>query len=675
MFFSKIWFFLVAIAAAAALTIALVMPRPAERAALKEEKRRIKDSCAVVNILLTQNARVRIDLAAAFARAGKVPEILDTASKAKAVTTDHNSTARAAANGLINSVKGQDEAKEGAVKKPTVKPDFVILLDRQGRVVSRAGPGDWEKNYGDSMRGYYVVDDALSGYLRDDLWLIDETLYRVAASPVVHRGQYAGAVILGHDIDREFASRLAKQLPVQVSFYAGGRSVGTSDPVQIHNDVVSGSKESRAAATDRTSDCQNEPFGVSGGGKNYSVLTARLPGEAGQTSEAFYSVFIERPSAFGFSGTLGQVKKDDLSMGNFPWIAVAGLFLVVVALGMFLQIWESDLPLKRLAADAVLLAKGEKDRLDEDRHKGKYGSIARSVNIELDKMHREAKAAKKDLDQLLGPAPSSSMSAVAPPSSLPMSGPGGPAGPGFSPPPPSEFQFSGGKKPKPPAAPVAPVQDSPSSPFDLDLPPPPPAIASTEPRPARAVTPAPATDARIPPKPVTLPQGEPIAEKAPPPPVPKPPPVPAAMLIDDDILASAEHKLPDKAAKPEPAPAPEPKVPPTLAPIQKAPARRRSSAFEEEPTTVADPSTALLKASAERDSDNEESYFQKVYDEFIALKKKCGEPTSSLTFQKFSSKLEKNRAALIAKHGCKEVKFQVYIKDGKAALKASPVKG
>lgn len=67
-------------------------------------------------------------------------------------------------------------------------------------------------------------------------------------------------------------------------------------------------------------------------------------------------------------------------------------------------------------------------------------------------------------------------------------------------------------------------------------------------------------------------------------------------------------------------------------------------------------------------------YFQQVYEEFIALKKVCGEPTENLTFERFAKKLRKNEDALIAKHACKSVKFQVYEKDGKAALKASPVK-
>ena len=67
-------------------------------------------------------------------------------------------------------------------------------------------------------------------------------------------------------------------------------------------------------------------------------------------------------------------------------------------------------------------------------------------------------------------------------------------------------------------------------------------------------------------------------------------------------------------------------------------------------------------------------YFKQVYDQFIAVKQSCYEPTSGLTYQKFSEKLIKNRDDLMAKTGCREVRFTVYVKDGKAALKATPVK-
>ena len=67
-------------------------------------------------------------------------------------------------------------------------------------------------------------------------------------------------------------------------------------------------------------------------------------------------------------------------------------------------------------------------------------------------------------------------------------------------------------------------------------------------------------------------------------------------------------------------------------------------------------------------------YFKQVFDQFVAVKKSCNEPTTGLTYEKFSEKLIKNRDDLKAKTGCREVRFTVYVKEGKAALKATPVK-
>ena len=44
------------------------------------------------------------------------------------------------------------------------------------------------------------------------------------------------------------------------------------------------------------------------------------------------------------------------------------------------------------------------------------------------------------------------------------------------------------------------------------------------------------------------------------------------------------------------------------------------------------------------------------------------------TFDKFKGTLQRNKDALVARHNCSRVKFTVYVKEGKAALKASPVK-
>jgi hypothetical protein len=74
------------------------------------------------------------------------------------------------------------------------------------------------------------------------------------------------------------------------------------------------------------------------------------------------------------------------------------------------------------------------------------------------------------------------------------------------------------------------------------------------------------------------------------------------------------------------------------------------------------------------EEEEEEAHFKHVFDDFIEAKRTCGESLAGLTQAKFLQKLRDNKAALVGKHGCRTVRFSVYIKDGKAALKATPVR-
>jgi hypothetical protein len=71
---------------------------------------------------------------------------------------------------------------------------------------------------------------------------------------------------------------------------------------------------------------------------------------------------------------------------------------------------------------------------------------------------------------------------------------------------------------------------------------------------------------------------------------------------------------------------------------------------------------------------DEERHFQEVFREFMATREQCGEPGDGLPFERFRAKLLKSKDELMARHKCKWVRFQVYVKDNKAALKATPVK-
>ncbi|HJL47552.1 MAG TPA: MXAN_5187 C-terminal domain-containing protein, partial [Polyangiaceae bacterium LLY-WYZ-15_(1-7)] len=131
-------------------------------------------------------------------------------------------------------------------------------------------------------------------------------------------------------------------------------------------------------------------------------------------------------------------------------------------------------------------------------------------------------------------------------------------------------------------------------------------------------------------------------------------------------------------AAPEPpaAKAPPPPAPP--APEPPAPAPPVAPGFDDDDddegaTMVAQVPEELLAAAAERNQ--EAAHFKEVFEQFVAMKKQCGEPTAGLTYEKFSQTLKKNRDAIVSKHGAKSVRFTVYEKNGKAALKATPVKG
>ena len=68
-----------------------------------------------------------------------------------------------------------------------------------------------------------------------------------------------------------------------------------------------------------------------------------------------------------------------------------------------------------------------------------------------------------------------------------------------------------------------------------------------------------------------------------------------------------------------------------------------------------------------------EAHFRETYEQFVATRAQCGESTDALTYEGFALKLKSSRDQLMQKHGCASVRFQVYVKAGKAALKATPI--
>ena len=137
-----------------------------------------------------------------------------------------------------------------------------------------------------------------------------------------------------------------------------------------------------------------------------------------------------------------------------------------------------------------------------------------------------------------------------------------------------------------------------------------------------------------------------------------PTPQPAAVLASTPTRPTPAP--PAITPTPPPAPTPPPPAkPPTPAPGALIPGMPPPGATAPLPTTA----------------DPKESHYREVFEEFIQVKEACGEPTNGFSYEKFAAKLRKNRKDLLEKRpGIEDVNFTVYVKDGKAALKAKVVK-
>jgi hypothetical protein len=137
--------------------------------------------------------------------------------------------------------------------------------------------------------------------------------------------------------------------------------------------------------------------------------------------------------------------------------------------------------------------------------------------------------------------------------------------------------------------------------------------------------------------------------------------VPAESTADNS--APSSRSAPGSGAKALPVPPGSPKRPrtPGVPPVAAAGG----------PVETTMPETGLGGwGSGQKD----ETEWRAVFDDFVALKQQCGESVDGFTYEKFEVQLRKNRDTLVQRHGAKRVKFSVYVKEGRAALKANPIK-
>lgn len=537
--------------------------------------------------------------------------------------------------------KSKDDAKKalGAVNDkipPAYKSDVMFAVDRDGRMVAQIG---FDKQLGPlaaaddfELGGYPAVFDALHGYLRDDTWVWGGAVYRVVARPVEYDVSQppAGAVIGLKLVDRKFAQDLSTLTRANIAFFAAGARVASGAGEGFDEgslDQITG--ELGKLDQDQTWKEKGRSDVRTLGDGSYGAVFTKLDGEAYDLGAGFAVVRmrISLPQASAFI-----TQADDKDKASVSLLTIIAIILIGILVGIGLSFLEHDMPMRKLAKEAGRLRKGEIDLFQLQAVSRGYRSIAEEINSGIERVAEKGTGAPRktaDLESILGPVPAQpAMSAFAFPEArtgdMPMIVP-----------------------------PVPPSRTSPSHPSHPGGPPPPNNPPSGPRSPSNAGPPPP-------------PRNSPHAE------------VPHA-AIQEQPQTLQQHKLQQPLTAPtlvnKLSGSSEPLKPATALAVT-PPKPMAAMDHEEESTMVAQiPREIMAQASGpQRPVDQETAEWPVVFDDFVKTKKQCNEPVEGLTFEKFSLTLKKNRDALVQKHGCKRVKFTVYVKDGRASLKATPVK-
>ncbi len=603
---SRLWYLVLAIAVGGALAGAFLNKSAASREADFQLEDALRRDRVEAELWLRLDARLRLDALASIA---VEPEVRQTLRSSSGRSGTPAVTTRKRLSQKLNALNAKLEEGKG---------DLLFAVDTEGEVVATLDKDDMNNARLDKMP---IVRDALRGFMRDDVWVYNGQVYRMAARPVFDGGRYVGAVVHGIAIDDDLARRLGSKLPnASVLFFfrdriIAGHAGGAKAPTRA---------ELRGGIPSATEGIPDEVESSEIGERTRAVVAPVRGGAA----HAHVGYAIGRKgSSVGLGGLFANTFKEDVA--SLPWLAIVGIPLVLLLLGLALLYLEHDKAVGVLRKAGQSLAKGELSGLPERELRRHYRKIAENVNAALRAgvgfKEDAAKRSSVDLDHILSSTRDSSSAgyfgfpaadaptakqvalesdrpkkaAASPAHMAPLAGTAAVTAPAAAP-----------AVPQSDGIPTARPERSPSS------------------RPKRAPSAWP-TRASSHPPPATVRHGESQLT-----PMPDDPPTrPNAMLDDYDGFDEPEEN-----------------------------------------TQIKHVPQALIEASSSTGNGEDETHFREVFDKFVATQKQCGGPVSGLTYDKFVRKLHAAREQVMKRHNVPAVRFTVYVKEGRAALKASPVK-
>jgi len=615
---SRLWYLVLALAVGCALAGAFLNKSAASREAEFQLEEQLRRDRIEAELWMRLDARLRLDALASIA---VEPEVRQTLRSSSGRYGTPAAATRRRLSQKLNSLNTKLEEGKG---------DMVFAVDAEGEVVATLDKSAMESQRLDKMP---LVRDALRGFMRDDVWVYNGEVFRMAARPVFDGGRYVGAVVHGMAVGDDLARRLGSKLPnASVVFFFRDRLIGA----HVGGATAPSRAQLKSGLAVALTGADEEQASVEIGERTRAIASP-IRGEAAHAQVGY--MIGRRGSTVGLGGLFANTFKEDVA--SLPWLIVIGIPLLLLLLGLFLLYLEHDKAVGILRKTAEGLSKNELASLPEGELRRHYRKIAENLNVALRAgvgfKEDRAERASVDLDHIL--------------STTRDSGDSGYFGFGEEAPTAKQVALDPEPEHKPDAASphMTPIKTAPAG--DTAIARPEHGVPTAPPQGTPTARPNGAATARPQRAPSSRPKRAPSSWPA------------RAPSSRHPVAATVRHS--------EERFTPAPDDPPT----------RPNAMLDdydgfdlpEENTQVKHVPQSLLEASAPA-VQGEETHFREVFEQFVATQKECGAPANGLTFDKFVRKLHAAREQVMKRHNAASVRFTVYVKEGRAALKASPVK-
>ena len=393
MFISKFWTILLTIALGGLLSIALLAKDVINRERQDSSTELLFKEMTKTDIALNLHARKRLDVLLSISGDGDVRRLLKRASS----SANANAETR---EQLLNILRTRNKALG------KYSADMLIAVDRKGAIVAQVGKN--ERQHSHLLAGHPLVDSALRGYVRDDVWKIENDVFMMAARPVIDGRRYVGAVLHALRVNDTMATEISPT--VQMAFFAGNVPVAVGTPKNNEtkrlrgSSIVSKTESVLADEFFKTNGYSKPQTITTQAGDEYLVLYSKIRGEASKNNVG-YALAVPIAQMASWTEIFESAGSQDVA--NLPLALIIICVLLASAFGVAAVWFEGGRPLTHMIGQVKDLEQADpKDHLNIYQFRRKYRKLAGAINAvfnaKAQAMGEMKEGRAKSIDSILG---------------------------------------------------------------------------------------------------------------------------------------------------------------------------------------------------------------------------------------------------------------------------------